>query len=286
MIGTVAYIDLLGFSSLTQHIQEKKYKKIINRYINGLHKIIKNAIRNSSIKFNVISDSVFLYIENQCDDLLFALSRIFRDCIIAGILLRCGVSYGEYNIVKTILSDDNIFGEAVTNAVNNEKKGKGCRIFIDTNIPNKGSAFEFNKAVFQEYRNYVEYSYVDVFEWPLILDRYYFKPTMDYDTKSEPTVELLKLIFENYKLSIYLRFSPFFSWNVKESAGLLHIAVSIEYITTIIDKLLEKTKNYETELITVDGYIKDIHRSKLIVSSMIERGKNIFLRIHEKETTK
>jgi len=301
MIGSVCYIDLLGFSYLTDHSDDVKIKTIINRYITNLHNIIYKAICRTNISYSIISDAVFLYSENECNQLIFALPKIFRQCITNGILLRAGLSYGEYIVTTTKLSKKNIYGEAVTRAVKLEKNGKGCRIFIDQEIPSQCSnIFPNNADIFKPYRNYVNYSYIDVFEWPLIYEKYYYNPIYSYNIDLEPDKDLADLIFDNYKLSIYLRFSPCFSWNTQTDEGLTHVAVSIEYITSLIDLMLKKTKEariakiekeYETELndinrneileneyLPMDYVSKDIIRNDEIVEKAIEYGRKKYLK--------
>jgi hypothetical protein len=296
MIGPVCYIDLLGFSYLTDHSDDINIKAIIERYISHLHYNIYKAIEGTNINVSVISDAVFLYTENECDQLIFSLPQIFRQCITCGILLRAGLSYGEFSITTTNLSVNNIYGEAVTRAVKLEKSGKGCRIFMDQNIPAKCSnIFSYNQEIFKQYRNYADYSYIDVFEWPLIYENYYYSPAYSYNTDLEPNRELADLILDNYKLSVYLRFSPYFSWNVQTDEGFTHVAASIEYITSSIDLLLKKTKDarisriekkYNTKLsavnreevledehLPVDLFLKDNNRSNEIVENMIESWK-------------
>jgi hypothetical protein len=296
MVGPVCFIDLLGFSYLTDHSDDINIKDIIKRYISNFHNIIYKAIKGKNINVSVISDAVFLYTENKSDQLIFSLPQIFRQCITSGILLRAGLSYGEFAITTTELSVNNIYGEAVTRAVKLEKNGKGCRIFMDQNIPAQCSnIFSYNQEIFKQYRNYADYSYIDVFEWPLVYRDYYYNPVYSYNIDSEPNKELADLIFDNYKLSVYLRFSPYFSWNVQTNEGFTHVAVSIEYITSSIALLLKKTrdarisemeKKYNTELnevnrneilgneyLPMDFILKDATRNDEIVKNMIEYGR-------------
>ncbi|MDR1949832.1 MAG: hypothetical protein LBQ38_10610, partial [Spirochaetaceae bacterium] len=148
MVGTVCYIDLLGFSFLTANPDKNKYQKIILRYIKGLHKYISQAIEKTNIKYCILSDSVFLYAENDVDTLLYVLTRIFRNCISMGVLLRAGLAYGEYSFIKTKMDSNTIFGAAVTKAVALEKKGKGCRIFIDVDLPAKSTLIKVSSNIF------------------------------------------------------------------------------------------------------------------------------------------
>jgi len=168
MIGSVCYVDLLGFSYLTKKSKEIHFRKIIDKCILNLHENIHNAIQNTKIKYSVLSDSVFLFTEDECDALIITLPKIFRNCINSGILLRGGLSYGEYEIRKTKLTEINIYGDAVTRAVKLENSGKGCRIFIDQDIPAQCKALPCNPEIFMPYRNYANYSYIDIFNWPLL----------------------------------------------------------------------------------------------------------------------
>jgi hypothetical protein len=300
MTGPVCYIDLLGFSYLTDRSDDINIKAIIERYVSYLHNIIYKVIEGTNINVSVISDAVFLYTENKCDQLIFSLPQIFRQCITNGILLRAGLSYGEFSITTTELSANNIYGEAVTRAVKLEKSGKGCRIFMDQNIPVQCSdIFLFNQEIFKQYRNYADYSYIDVFEWPLIYGNYYYSPSCSYNIDLEPNKDLADLIFDDYKLSIYLRFSPYFSWNMQTVEGFTHVAVSIEYITSLIDLMMKKTKNARIsrieqkyniklnainreevladEYLPVDQLMKDNNRNDEIVENMIGYGRRKYL---------
>jgi hypothetical protein len=127
MEGTVCYIDLLGFSDLTANPEIINNQRIINRYIKNLHKYVFQAVENTNgkIQYCILSDSVFLFCENSINEILFALSRIFRNCINSGVLLRAGMAYGEYDFIKTKMEARNIYGAAVTKAVSLEKKRKG-----------------------------------------------------------------------------------------------------------------------------------------------------------------
>jgi hypothetical protein len=300
MTGSVCYVDLLGFSYLTKKSKEKYFQKIIDKYISNLHENIYNAIKNTNIRYSVMSDSVFLFDEDGCDALIMVLPKIFRNCINSGILLRGGLSHGEYKITKTKLTEVNIYGDAVTRAVKLENSGKGCRIFIDQNIPSQCTVLTYNPNIFKPYRNYTNYSYIDIFDWPLIFESYYYRPSISYDVKYEPTKDLSNLLFENYKLFANLRFSPEFLWNVQTTDGLEHIGASIEYISSLIDKTLRKSKMYKIkklemkhnvkiddvnkaeiidgECISIDFIKEDNPRSKEILLNMLEYGKRKYLK--------
>jgi len=280
MIGSVCYIDLLGFSDLTKNPEMKNRQKIILRYIKNLHKYIKQATENTRIRYCILSDSAFLYVENDVNSLLFAVARIFRNCICAGVLLRAGLAYGEYNFIETAIETNNIFGVAVTKAVAFEKKGKGCRVFTDNDLPAESNLMDFNPNVFKAYKNHSDYSEIDVFEWPLFYQDYY---TNIKDDNNDRTKRGLKnLLFSNCKILSYLEHSPLFLWNSKSEAGRVHLLATIEYITNITNELIEvsglfKNKENIEENKMPTYYSFDVKTYKQIaVDNLVKRYQKIY----------
>jgi hypothetical protein len=269
----VCYIDLLGFSQLTANPDIKNNQKIISRYIKNLHKYIYQAIEKTDIKYCILSDSVFLYIENNLDILLFSLARIFRNCINSGVLLRAGMAYGEYNFIKTNIATNNIYGIAVTKAVLLENKGKGCRIFIDDNLPKESNVMRLNSEIFLPYKNHIDYSEIDIFEWPLFYKDYYVKQ-FDISKNIKPLYELKDLLNNNCKLLSYLKYSPLFSWNSRSDNGRFHLLATIEYITNITNKMINKLNQFEL-LPTENILLNEIRKDKT-VKNLIEMYKKIF----------
>lgn len=265
--GAVCFIDLLGFSYLTKKPSIKDNQIIIKRYIKVLHQSIDEAIAHKGIDFVVLSDSVFLFSENRVDDILIALSTIFRKCLVKGVLLRAGLAYGEYDYTETQLAKKNIYGKAVTKAVEYEGNGKGCRIFTDSEFPSNSQLFNQYSNIFEPYKNYANYSVLDVFEWPLINNDYIFKET-ELDTKRMPNENIRELLIENHKLSDYLQFSPLFEWNTRTEEGCTQVFSTIEYLTTIIDKILKATDIEEREMKQVAYLAKNQKRRDKIVKSL------------------
>lgn len=193
--GFVCYIDLLGFSSLTNENSQLSNDEI-KRKLAVFHFIIKKQI-SRKIYYSVISDSVFIYSTVSSKVFLTSLANIFRKCLERGILLRAGLDYGDYSVLRTKLFKNNIFGKAVTNAVALEKKGKGCRIFIDANFPSCcKDVTSSQKNIFNQYKNYQDYSYIDVFEWAYINENYIYKSNEKDSQKKQI------LISENYYFQI------------------------------------------------------------------------------------
>jgi len=273
MEGTVCFIDLLGFSQLTANPDIKNNQEIICRYIKNLHKYIYQATVQTNIKYCILSDSVFLYVEKEIAVLLFALAKIFRNCINSGVLLRAGMSYGEYNFIKTNIETNNIYGIAVTKAVSLEKKGKGCRIFIDEDLPKESALMQLNPDIFLPYKNHMDYSEIDIFEWPLFYKNYYIKP-FDIVKNKKPIYELRELLNNNCKILSYLEHSPLFTWNIKSNDGKTHLSATIEYITNITNMIIKKMEQFE--LIPVEYNLSKEIRKSEAVKYLIEMYKKIY----------
>jgi hypothetical protein len=274
MKGYVCYIDLLGFSFLTTSPEIKNNQKIIHRYIKNLHKYCSQAIENTVINHCILSDSVFLFIENGLYILLLALARIFRNCISSGVLLRAGLTYGEYNYIKTEMDSKNIFGEAVTRAVSLEKIGKGCRIFIDDDLLKNDDLMNYNhNIIFREYKNYIDYSTINVFEWPVCYKDYCFKD-IDSNSNIEPETELKELLYNNSKIISYLKYSPLFEWNAKNTKGKPQLMATIEYITAITNTLISNFNKYE--IISYEDELENTIRKDKMVKDLLNRYKEMY----------
>jgi hypothetical protein len=234
-----------------------------------LHKHIFHETNGTSVEYCVISDSVFLFIEKEVDSLLYVTANIFRNCIASGILLRAGMAYGEYNFIKTKIETKNIYGMAVTKAVAKEQTGKGCRIFIDEDLPKRS---KLNPKIFHQYKNYIDYSEIDIFEWPLFNKKYYVK-IPDINNK-ETKAELKALLLDNCKLLANLRYAPDFIWNEKSNSGRIHLVATIEYITDITNKIISKLGQFENLPLCVSpAYIQ---RTRKTVNKLIDEYRTTF----------
>lgn len=88
MLGCVCYLDLLGMSYFTKVEEDSITMDYIEKLIVDYHVVIENNINeNIDIKYTVISDSVFLYLECKESEyekillFLITISSIFRDLI-------------------------------------------------------------------------------------------------------------------------------------------------------------------------------------------------------------
>lgn len=166
MLGCICYLDLLGMSYFAKNKNIYIISDIGN-LVKTYHRVIYDNIKNSeAIKYTIISDSVFLYLE--CKELeykkillfLITISSIFRDLIKKEILIKAGISFGNFYTKKTKLNEKNIYGEAVTEAVNLESMGKGVRIFANNKLIDIFNSPTNNlfylKNLFEEY-NSIDY---------------------------------------------------------------------------------------------------------------------------------
>ena len=181
MLGCVCYLDLLGMSYFTKVEEDSITMDYIEKLIVDYHVVIEDNIKdNIDIKYTVISDSVFIYLECEKSEyekillFLITISSIFRDLIKKEILIRAGISFGNFYIKNTKLNEKNIYGEAVTESVNLESIGKGIRIFANNKLIDIFNSPTNNlfylKNLFEEY-NSINYENTFAFNWSLILNK-------------------------------------------------------------------------------------------------------------------
>lgn len=330
-IGAVCYMDLLGFSYLTQllgdnSVYEYKTKETsffetkvkdlriaelgnlsdyiiqtankisdsdglkvsdwacstINNNLQKFHDIVKSSCASyPSIICSTISDSLFLVSESS-DDILFAVANIFRKCIKSGILLRAGLSHGEYYIIQTDLAKINFYGKSVTEAVRYEKTGKGCRVFTNSDFPITCKIFEENPVLFSAYKNYKDYETFDCFEWLMLLDDYVVTASDVMDLYSfhnrEDLQKTVDLFYDNEKILSYLKHSPMFNWNLENNNGTIQMGASIEYVATTIDSIYKlcnfiDLKDYGETVTDGISYIKSQRRDESVLLAVIEEKK-------------
>lgn len=249
---------------------------IVDATIHRLHEVIEKAcVDYQNVEYSVFSDSVFIISENA-DDILFVLSYVFRECVKSGILLRAGLAYGKYYKVHTHISPLTVYGPAVTRAVDYEKKGKGCRIFTDSDFPINCKVFSEKKCnVFRDYKNYQNYSNIDCFEWLMIKDKYVLNQSDLYLINSNYSKPIISLLEDNLIIFCNILCSTKFQWNVSTEEGLEQVACSIEYISSLIRFIysLSSNKQLETTAMLIDdGFYQARHfkRSEKKLERMIK----------------
>lgn len=254
--GLVAYIDLLGTSYLTEKQKSKKYEKILLNSVKIFHKSIKDSVKGKNFIIQVLSDSVFLVCDNQtehCNQLLFCLAEIFRNCLINGVLPRCGLSDGDYKIEKTDLIDINIFGPAVTNAVKLEGRGKGARVFTTSDV---AAYVDIDNCgyLFLPYEDKSTYNTFDVLNWPVLIKDYSYSPNDWPLTVNRVDDDLKNLVQTNLYIESMLRFSTKFIWNAETEDGKRHLVSTAAYISELIDRIIKDKDKKEEFQISADTF--------------------------------
>lgn len=186
------------------------------------------------------------------------MANIFRECMKSGILVRGGLAYGTFYIVRPHTEKFNVYGATVTKAVSYEKLGKGCRVFTDSDFPISCKAFsDINPQLFGHYKNCKDYSVLDCFEWLMIKDDYVLNPS-DVDNLASfhnpaNVKKTIELFYDNFEVYCNLCFSTKFDWNLKNNYGLVQIGSSIEYLSALIDKTYVLSPH-----VNIDGYQEKI----------------------------
>lgn len=255
MLGCICYLDLLGMSYFTKVEEDSITMDYIEKLIENYHMVIEDNIKdNSYIKYTVISDSVFLYLECEESEyekillFLITISSIFRNLINNEILIRAGISFGNFYIKETELNEKNIYGEAVTEAVNLESIGKGVRVFANSKLIDIFNSPTNNlfylKNLFEEY-NSINYKNTFAFNWSLILNKkiisinnnevlFYNNGIEKLILDIELKIELIKnnsTIIENFDKE------DLFKMNKSNREGELHLQISKKYLEIINSKI-------------------------------------------------
>lgn len=274
--GGVCFIDLLGIGALT-----RKQVSLSNAdYIaHGISKVqfhteqrfcaillmkfrkVLWAIQKTYPKVQVaqLSDSAFLWSEHP-QSLANAVAACMWMCMGEGLLSRGGMAFGDIIEPDKVNSKIGRFvlGEAVTKAVQMEGAGKGCRIFSDVDLPSELSPFlaQLHPEVFVGLKNPLDGSVTDEFRWYLIGEAGVRKRSQNEDKRSHAVLGLLKLI-------CLLRYSPLYGWNASSPMGEVHIATSIESISSCV-RLFVNTLDYQFNSESLIGYLgtrgNDINR--------------------------
>lgn len=255
MLGCICYLDLLGMSYFTKVEEDSITMYYIEKLIENYHMVIEDNIKdNSYIKYTVISDSVFLYLECEESEyekillFLITISSIFRNLINNEILIRVGISFGNFYIKETELNEKNIYGEAVTEVVNLESIGKGVRVFANSKLIDIFNSLTNNlfylKNLFEEY-NSINYENTFAFNWSLILNKkiisinnnevlFYNNGIEKLILDIELKIELIKnnsTIIENFDKE------DLFKMNKSNREGELHLQISKKYLEIINSKI-------------------------------------------------
>lgn len=247
--GAVFFVDILGISALTNNkisLNDDDFRpwlkddihKFSNQFLGAAilaefrKLLLKLSRENSNLKITQLSDCAFVWSEQIADVIIFC-SKFMHQAIEKGILCRGGLAYGE--IIETNQSHKLgrfILGDAVTQAAKLECRSKGCRVLINTELPQE--LWEQNEdtskrisSLFQPFTNPLDYTVYDEFKWYLTPQLDYKKVVdlnfIDFDAKVNYTKK--RLILANR-----LRCSPNFNWNSKSIEGRIQLIASINFL--------------------------------------------------------
>lgn len=248
--GAVFFVDILGIGALTRGtvvllsedyeahgIKSSKNKNehfFSAKLLIKFRKILNNLKKNKDVKVAQLSDCAFIWSEKTIP-LIDAAVECMWELIEVGIFCRGGIAYGnivEPDHVNSRLGEF-ILGEAATKAVDLERAGKGCRIFSDVELPSEISGkILFRHNPFVGNKNPNDCSVTDELRWYLFPEGI---SQHDYNKidKNKSLVALMKTV------SI-LRFSPMFRWNASNHEGEIHLASSIETISSGVNLFTDK----------------------------------------------
>jgi hypothetical protein len=281
--GAVCFLDLLGMGALTRN----QIKLVASDY--DAHLLSKSAIRteqgfcaNLLIKFRRVllatvkehpeiqiaqlSDSAFLWSPDILS-LMKAVSLCMRLCVRDGLFCRGGVSFGDIIEPGKVNSRIGAFvlGEAVTNAVMAEGSGKGCRVFADLAFSRKALVHSrlFHTSPIFGLRNPLDGSITDEFRWYVLGDR---------NPRSDKEGEWRRLAaFDLLEMVSLLKYSPMFRWNVATSGGEVHVAASIEALSTCISAYAGSS-DYAFGVTTLIGFLNS--RRKGLAEQVLTKWRN------------
>ncbi|WP_183580343.1 hypothetical protein HDF18_13125 [Mucilaginibacter sp. X5P1] len=248
--GAVLFVDILGFSALTNGQIELK-KEDFEPWLKGsghphnnqflaatilveFRRILQQLeLQFPKVKVAQLSDCFFAWSDKITDVVSFGHSYMHL-AISCGLLSRGGMAQGE--IIETNQNHSLgrlILGNAVTTAAGLEKLAKGARILIDRDLPL--TLYKQNKAfsnrvseMFKPFENLLDYQVYDEFKWYLT-DKLEGLP--DTGISHCTPEERLKFTKHRLKLDNKLLFSTFYSWNARNSPGMVQLKATSNFLS-------------------------------------------------------
>jgi len=282
--GAVCYVDILGIGALTQKqvpLTELDYgarglvsptrrneQVFCAHLLTDFRKCLREVRDNfSSVNLAQLSDCAFVWSKNVLD-VLNACRSLMWSATRNGLLCRGGLAFGE--IVEPNKIDHSIghfvLGEAATKAVGIETAGKGCRVFSDVDLPRHMSGMcRCRNEPFEGLKNPLNTLVTDEFRW------YLFPANIKTNDPHSPNdKDGANAIME---LVSRLRYDPRFNWNTSTEDGRLHIASSIESISSMA-KGFVKELDYKWTSESLLAIPENTPRSEAIVKRFLTRYKN------------
>ncbi len=267
--GAAFYIDILGFSALTQGqvvgLKKEDYeawgiktKEKQNHHILAATIIIefRNALQAlkkyiPSIHIAHISDCAFIWCEDVAELLrgvhYFMWSAV-RD---KGILCRGGISYGEIFEVENndYALGSIVLGDAVTRAVHLEGVLKGPRIAMDREFPhavwNYAKIQALSPDLFYAMTNEIDMAEADEYRWYLCDED--FLANHGFSISRIDRLEMTKA-----RLSVFntLKYHPRMGWNTKDVKALVQLKAGAMAISK--DEIMHVHHLFESSIVLTD----------------------------------
>ncbi|CAM4071803.1 hypothetical protein [Gillisia limnaea] len=248
--GAVFFVDILGISALTNNniaLNHEDYRTWLNNNIPKFSNqflgasilaefrklLLKLRKGNTSLKITQLSDCAFIWSEQIADVVVFC-SKFMHQAVEKGILCRGGMAFGE--IIETNQSHRLgrfILGDAVTQAAKLESRSKGCRVLINSDLPQEldKQSEDVSKRIFtlfQPFTNPLDFQVYDEFKW-------YLTPKLDYknivDLNFIDFDTRVKFTKNRLILANRLRCSPKFNWNSRSILGRAQLIASINFLS-------------------------------------------------------
>ena len=224
--------------------------------------------KNKILKYIVISDSVFLYIESKSKtnivNSFITVSNIFRALLKKHILCRAGCSYGKFIILKSKLTKYDIFGLPVSEAVKLEGTGKGHRIFISETVYNnilnvldnininididiginiKQFVEKYNSInIVSKYTSYINYTNIYILDWMYTYKMLFYRNGNIVIIKNNNNILSMKKILneDNIKIkSIIDNENNFKLYNIENNNFKEHIKATSSYVDEYFNRIKE-----------------------------------------------
>lgn len=285
--GAVFYVDILGFGALTQNkikLQNEDFAIWLDSYslpydnqnlaASILAKfreiLLKLSNDYTSVTISQLSDCAFVWSENIKDVIIVA-NNIMSNCISEGVLCRGGLAYGE--IIETSQSHKLgrfILGNAVSEAVKLEGIAKGCRIMINEEFPHNLFTVneDFSKDIyplFQPFINPLNFETYDEFKW-------YFVPFLNENFSFKDINKEEKAVFTNHriKLANKIKLDPKFSWNARNSQGIVQLKSSINFLSETDDSIFNVSHNFNWVNVYDNRSVSSLKRVERLIDEEIK----------------
>ena len=271
--GAAFYIDILGFSALTQGqvigLDKGDYeawgikdKQLQNHHVLAATIIVEFrdvllALKEHipSIHIAHISDCAFIWSENVVELLRGVRYFMWTAVRDKGILCRGGISYGEIIEVenKEYALGSVVLGNAVTRAVHLEGVLKGPRIAMDVEFPH--AVWTYAKGIqciqalspdlFYAMTNEIDMAEADEYRWYLCDED--FLANHGYSIGKDDRFEMTKA-----RLSVFntLKYHPRMSWNTKGDKALVQMKAGARAISK--DNLMHVHHLFESSTVLTD----------------------------------